>query len=45
MQEYLYNENMGRYADYVGLQTMPVTGTKTGELSENIEWREDLQCG
>ena len=42
MQDYLYNENMVRYADYVGLQEMPVPSTKTGELSENIEWREDL---
>ena len=33
---------MGRYADYVGLQVIPVTSAKTKELSENIEWREDL---
>ena len=42
MQEYLFNENLGRYTDYVGLQAMPVTSAATGELSENVEWREDL---
>ena len=45
MNEYLLNENMMRYADYVGLQVTPVTSLLTGELSEAIEWREDLSCG
>jgi len=44
MQQYLLNENLGRYADYIGLQVGPVV-SHNGELSENVEWREDLHCG
>ena len=47
-QDFLMNENMGLYADYVSLQVAPVMSSKessAGQLSENVEWRQDMGCG
>ena len=47
-QDFLMNENMGVYADYVSLQVVPVISSKetsAGQLSENVEWRQDMGCG
>ena len=45
MQDYLFNEQMGIYADYVGMQVEPVVSVSKKELSELVDWREDLGCG
>lgn len=45
MKDYLFNEQMGIYADYVGMQVEPVMSVSKKELSELVDWREDLGCG
>ena len=45
MDQYLLNESLNRYADYVNMQPVPVLSqslTSLGELAESVEWREDL---
>jgi len=43
MHEYLFDESQGLFADYLGMQWIPVE--VDGKWYEPISWREDLACG